>query len=113
SLVKDSVDPGNPHYNEKAARAKLMSTGTSMKWGPGVAPEQRAHKDENVECFTCHLSWTTSCGGCHLPIQANWKTERHHFEGGETRNWASYNPQVARDEIFILGKHSTVKNNTV
>ncbi len=113
SLVKDTVDPANPQYNEKAARAKLMSTGTSMKWGPGVAPEQRAHKDENVECFTCHLSWTTSCGGCHLPIQANWKTERHHFEGGETRNWASYNPQVARDEIFILGKHSTVKNNTV
>ncbi|MCC6468623.1 MAG: hypothetical protein IT563_09895 [Alphaproteobacteria bacterium] len=113
SLVKDTVDPNHPRYNEKAARAKLMSQGTSMKWGPGVPAEQRAHKDENVECFTCHLSWTTSCGGCHLPIQANWKTERHHFEGGETRNWASYNPQVARDEIFILGKHGTVKNNTV
>ncbi|MCK6449770.1 MAG: hypothetical protein L6R19_02740 [Alphaproteobacteria bacterium] len=113
SLVKDSVDPTHPHYNEKAARAKLMSQGASMKWGPGVAPEQRAHKDSEVECFSCHLSWTTSCGGCHLPIQANWKTERHHFEGGETRNWASYNPQVARDEIFILGRHSTVKNHTV
>ena len=27
-----------------------------------------------MACFTCHLSWTTSCGGCHLPIEANWKT---------------------------------------
>jgi formate-dependent nitrite reductase cytochrome c552 subunit len=113
SLVKDTVDPNHPKYNEKAARAKLMSQGASMKWGPGIAPEQRAHKDENVECYSCHLSWTTSCGGCHLPIQANWKTDRHHFEGGETRNWASYNPQVARDEIFMLGRHSTVKNHTV
>ncbi len=113
TLVKDTVDPNHPQYNEKAARAKLMSQGGSMKWGPGVPPEQRAHKDENVECYSCHLSWTTSCGGCHLPIQANWKTERHHFEGGETRNWASYNPQVARDEIFMLGRHSTVKNHTV
>ncbi|MCC7046306.1 MAG: hypothetical protein IT562_06300 [Alphaproteobacteria bacterium] len=113
SLVKDTVDPNHPKYNEKAARAKLMSQGGSMKWGPGVPADQRAHKDENVECYSCHLSWTTSCGGCHLPIQANWKTERHHFEGGETRNWASYNPQVARDEIFMLGRHSTVKNHTV
>ncbi|MGQ0676345.1 MAG: hypothetical protein ACT4N4_09735 [Rhodospirillales bacterium] len=113
SLVKDTVDPNHPSYNEKAARAKLMSAGPSMQWGPGVAPENRAHRDENVECFSCHLSWTTSCGGCHLPIQANWKTERHHFEGGETRNYATYNPQVARDEIFVLGRHSTVKNHTV
>ncbi len=113
SLVKDTVDPNHPRYNEKAARAKLMSQGPSMKWGPGIAPENRAHNDENVECFACHLSWTTSCGGCHLPIQANWKTERHHFEGGETRNYATYNPQVARDDIFILGRHSTVKNHTV
>ena len=64
-------------------------------------------------CITCHTSWTTSCGGCHLPIQANWKTERHHFEGGETRNFATYNPQVARNEIFQLGRHSTVKNNII
>jgi hypothetical protein len=113
SLVKDTVDPNHPGYNEKAARAKLMSQGGSMKWGPGIAQENRAHKDEQVECYSCHLSWTTSCGGCHLPIQANWKTERHHFEGGETRNYATYNPQVARDEIFMLGRHSTVKNHTI
>lgn len=113
SLVRDTVNPTDPRYNPKAARAKLMSKGASMKWGDAVKAEDRAHKDEQMECFTCHLSWTTSCGGCHLPIQANWKTERHKYEGGETRNWASYNPQVARDEIFMLGRHQTVKNNTV
>lgn len=114
SLVKDSVDPNSAHYNPKAARAKLMSNDVKkLGWGPGVARKNRAHKEEKMECFTCHLSWTTSCAGCHLPIQANWKTERHHFEGGETRNFATYNPQVARDQMFQLGIHGTIKNNTI
>ncbi len=66
--------------------------------------EQLAHSDDNMECYSCHTSWTTSCGGCHLPIEANWKTDRHRYEGGETRNYATYNPQVARDDIFMLGR---------
>jgi len=114
SLVKDTVTPGNAHYNEKAARAKLMHAGASGqdgKWGPGA--KEYAHADEKMTCFTCHLSWTTSCGGCHLPIQANWKTERHHYEGGETRNYATYNPQVARDEMFQLGKHGPAKGGRI
>lgn len=115
SLVKDSVDPANPHFNAKAARAKLMSRSGaedgSFAFGPGVAKEDRAHGDDNMACFTCHLSWTTSCGGCHLPIEANWKTSLHHYDGEETRNFATYNPQVARDEMFQLGKHMTTKGN--
>ncbi|HTY69562.1 MAG TPA: hypothetical protein VMH36_23095 [Alphaproteobacteria bacterium] len=113
SLVKDTVDPASPKYNPRAARAKLMSMGTSMKWGPGVASKDLAHSNDKMTCYTCHLSWTTSCGGCHLPIEANWKTERHHFEGGETRNFATYNPQVARDDMFQLGRAGTVKNNII
>jgi len=66
-------------------------------------------KQGGVACFACHLSWTRSCAGCHLPIKANWKKEANHFEGEETRNWASYNPQVVRDDQFILGLHGTVK----
>ena len=66
-----------------------------------------------MACFTCHTSWTTSCGGCHLPIEANWKTERHHYEGGETRNFATYNPQVARDDMFQLGRHGRSKGNKI
>jgi hypothetical protein len=113
SLVKDTVDPASPAYNPKAARAKLMSKGTSMQWGGGVSGAELAHSDEEVACFTCHTSWTTSCGGCHLPIEANWKTTRKHYEGGETRNWASYNPQVARDEMFQLGRHDSTKGNII
>jgi hypothetical protein len=62
-----------------------------------------AHNDDKMECYACHTSWTTSCGGCHMPIEANSKTARHRYEGGETRNYATYNPQVAREDIFMLG----------
>ncbi len=116
TLVKDSVTPGNPKYNEKAARAKLMYSGApgqDGKWGPGQSDDAYAHSDDKMTCFSCHLSWTTSCAGCHLPIQANWKTERKHYEGGETRNYATYNPQVARDDMFQLGKHGTVKGSRI
>lgn len=114
SLVKDSVTPGNAHYNEKAARAKLMSRDAELQdWGLQVASGQRAHGDDNMECYTCHTSWTTSCGGCHLPIEANAKTERHHYEGGETRNYATYNPQVARDDMFLIGRHCPAKGGKI
>jgi hypothetical protein len=117
SLVKDSVDPATPAFNAKAARAKLMSrygaeTG-GFEFGIGIAADERAHRDPEMACHTCHLSWTTSCGGCHLPIEANWKTKSHRYEGGETRNFATYNPQVARDEMFQLGKSQTTKGNQI
>jgi len=114
SLVRNSVEPDNADYNPKAARAKLVSKNTAtQEWGPGIAKEDRAHDEEEMECYTCHLSWTTTCGGCHLPIQANRLSESKHFEGGVSRNFATYNPQVARDQAFQLGIHSTVKGNTI
>jgi len=114
SLVKDSVDPKHTGYNAEAARAKTMSTDTaSQAWGSEVATDQLAHSDDEMECYTCHTSWTTSCGGCHLPIQANEKTERHHYEGGSSRNYATYNPQVARDQMFLLGRRETAKGGKI
>ncbi len=110
SLVKDSVTKGHKDYNPKAARSKLMSKNVkTQQWGGDVAPAQFAHSNDEIECYACHTSWTTSCGGCHLPIEANWKTTRHHYEGGETRNFATYNPQVARDQIFHLGRRGPAK----
>ena len=107
SLVKDTVSESHPEYNDKAARAKLMGRDTdALAYGDGVAPPDRAHGDDNMECYACHTSWTTSCAGCHLPIEANRKSERHKYEGGETRNFATYNPQVARDQIFQLGRRN-------
>ncbi|MEP0203710.1 MAG: hypothetical protein ABJ084_05535 [Halioglobus sp.] len=114
SLVKDSVDPEHTGYNSEAARAKTMSTDTaSQAWGAEVSTDELAHSDEEMECYTCHTSWTTSCGGCHLPIQANEKTERHHYEGGSSRNYATYNPQVARDQMFLLGRRETAKGGKI
>jgi hypothetical protein len=117
SLVKDSVDPDSPDFNPAAARAKLMSRttadGQQFRWGPGVAAKDLAHKDTEMECFSCHTSWTTSCGGCHLPIEANWKTDSHKYEPQTTRNFATYNPQVARDDMFQLGRHMTTKGNMI
>ena len=108
SLVKNSVTPGRPEYNAKAARAKLMSRDpSSQSWGAQVPVSAWAHSDSNMECYACHTSWTTSCGGCHLPIEANAKSARHHYEGGDTRNYATYNPQVARDDMFMLGHRET------
>jgi len=116
-LTKDTVDPASPDYNAKSARAKLMSkiseNGKPFQWGPGVDPKSRAHNDDEMECFACHTSWTTACAGCHLPIEANWKTTSHKYEGEETRNYATYNPQVARDDMYQLGVHSTVKGSTI
>ena len=115
SLVKNVVDPASPFFNAKAARAKLMSRAGAetgkFEFGSGIAEEDRAHREPEMACFTCHLSWTTSCGGCHLPIEANWKSKVHRYEGETTRNFATYNPQVARDQMFQLGKHQTTKGN--
>ena len=114
SLLKDTVNPLHPSYNEKSARAKLMSRNTaSLEWGTEVAQDERAHGDDEMLCYTCHTSWTTSCGGCHLPIQANWKSETHHYEKETTRSYASYNPQVARDQMFQLGRHGEIKDGKI
>jgi hypothetical protein len=117
SLVKDSVNPKHARYNAKAARAKLVPQGEyddyAQRWGSNVPADKRAHGDDKMTCQTCHLSWTTSCAGCHLPIEANEMTERHHYEGGATRNYASYNPQVVRDDMFFIGRHGPVKGSKI
>jgi hypothetical protein len=117
SLVKDSVDRDHPDFNMKSARSKLMSKAGAetgqFGFGPGVGKDDLAHDPDEMACFTCHLSWTTSCAGCHLPIEANWKTASHKYDGIESRNFATYNPQVARDEMFQLGRHQTTKGNMI
>jgi hypothetical protein len=130
SQVRDSVDSSlppchargdqatqGPCFNLLSARAKLMSrTGAETGryvFGAGVPDSELAHPDSEMACFTCHLSWTTSCAGCHLPIEANNRTALHHYEREETRNFATYNPQVARDQMFQLGRHMTTKGNII
>ena len=106
--VKDSITPGNAHYNERSAYAKTIRR-DGRTWG--AAGGDLAHADAEMTCYACHTSWMTSCSGCHLPQEQNAKTEVHHYEGGETRNYASYNPQVIRTDAFMLGVNGTTKGH--
>ncbi len=122
--VRDTIEPGSRDYNEKAARAKTMQRfrgkDKDALWGDLKVIDKSsnlnatlAHSDDKMACFACHSSWMTSCGGCHLPIQANWKKTSKHYDGKETRNWATYNPQVARDEMYQLGLHGPAKDHKI
>jgi len=110
--VMDTIDPSSAHYNSKARAAKLMAKGGG-EWTPQMERSQLAHSQDKMECYTCHTSWITNCFGCHLPQQANWKKNMNHFEGEESRNWTTYNPQVLRDDGFMLCVNGTTKGNKV
>jgi hypothetical protein len=112
--VIDTITPGNPAYNEKAHFAKTMQIG-GIEWGDGnISESQLAHSTtDKMTCYACHSSWMTSCFGCHLPQQANQKSDVQHFEGGTTRQYSAYNPQVVRSDIFMLGINGTNKGNKV
>ncbi|PYJ10259.1 MAG: hypothetical protein DMF06_07045 [Verrucomicrobia bacterium] len=112
----DTVDPLSSHYNPKSAYAKtLMRDGKT--WGGGVPaePGERrmtlAHDNSAMDCQICHTSWATSCFGCHLPMKANQRVPQNKFEGVTDRNYTTYNPQVVRDDVFMLGIDGTVKKN--
>ena len=112
----DTVDPTSSHYNPKSAYAKTIQR-DGKTWGalpagdPLLLDSRLAHADTNISCQICHTSWATSCFGCHLPMRANNKVAANKFEGTTTRNYTSYNPQVVRDDVFMLGKDATYKNN--
>ncbi len=111
--VVDSITPGNPHYSEASRLAKtLLKDGTT--WGSTPGDEkQLAHGNDRMTCYACHSSWTTSCFGCHLPMRANAKSAMLHNEGTETRNYTSYNFDVLRDDVYMLGVDGTVTGNRI
>jgi len=111
--VVDSITPGNEHYNEKSRLAKtMMKDGTTWGAVPGD-DKQLAHANSRMTCYTCHSSWTTSCFGCHLPMIANQKVKMLHNEGLTTRNYTSYNYDVLRDDIYMLGVDGTVTGHRI
>jgi hypothetical protein len=117
----DTVDPASSHYNPKSAYAKtLLRDGKT--WGncsrsdktTGAGEKERprlAHDNMKMDCQICHTSWATSCFGCHLPMKANQRVPLNKFEGVTERNFTTYNPQVVRDDVFMLGIDGTVKKN--
>lgn len=109
--LADVVNPESPLYNERAAYAKLLRPDGSF--GPPAPQKQLAHGNDRVECFTCHSSWTTTCSGCHLPLDLNVKSPELHFEPTYSRGYAPYYRQVIRTDTFFLGIGSTYQGNKV
>src|SRR5579863_7404241 len=111
--VLDTITPGNPHYSEKSRLAKTIQK-DGATWGDAAAVESSlAHANSSMTCYACHSSWTTSCFGCHLPMIANKKMPMLHNEGITTRNYTSYNFEVLRDDIYMLGIDGTVTKHRI
>ena len=111
--VLDTITPGNSHFSEKSRVAKtLLRDGQNFR-DASTGESALAHANSRMTCYTCHSSWTTSCFGCHLPMVANKKMPMLHNEGLTTRNYTSYNFEVLRDDIYMLGVDSTVTNHRI
>ncbi|MBA3963783.1 MAG: hypothetical protein H0X40_18040 [Chthoniobacterales bacterium] len=111
----DTIDPLSSHYNAKSAYAKTLAR-DGVAWGTvPVTSNERcrrlAHDNSRMDCQICHTSWATSCFGCHLPMKANQRVAQNKFEGVTERNFTTYNPQVVRDDVFMLGLDGSVKKN--
>ena len=109
--VIDSVTPGHPHYNEKARFAKTIQKDGSI-WG-GKDTSALAHSNSRMTCYSCHSAWVPTCFGCHLQMTANQRMPMLHNEGLLTKNYTSYNFQILRDDIYMLGVDGTVTGNRI
>ena len=109
--------PGQPRIQPArgARQADVAHDGrrNSCNGARACDAQNLAHKDDEMACFTCHMSWTTSCAGCHLPIEANWKTASHHYEGehdAQLRDLQS----AGRARRHVPARHPrTVKGNVI
>ena len=117
-----AAEPGRTQPQQRVAGVNSPSrTGTSDDNKPaplgvnvpytGVSTSILAHDNARMDCQICHTSWATSCFGCHLPMKANQRITLNKFEGVTDRNYTTYNPQVVRDDVFMLGIDGTVKKN--
>jgi hypothetical protein len=109
----DTVTEGSRDYNWKSHYAKTVRMDDQGQITWGAKGGQLAHPDSKMTCFACHSSWMTSCFGCHLSMQANRKMPNRHNEGGDSRNFTTYNFQVIRDDVFMLGVDGTATGHRV
>jgi hypothetical protein len=116
----DVINPLSPKYNAMAAYAKTVQRdgktwGDTLVGGKNTSADgsrtKLAHDNANMDCQICHSSWATSCFGCHMPMKANERVTTNKFEGTISRNFTTYNPQVVRSDVFMLGMDGTVKDH--
>jgi hypothetical protein len=111
--TRDTVTPGNMHFSPKSYRAKLMGKSGEILTAFPSDESALAHANSSMTCYSCHTSWTPTCFGCHLQMTANVKRPMLHNEGLITRNYTSYNFQVLRDDIYMLGVDGTVTGHRI
>ena len=109
----DTVTPGNVHFSEKSLRAKLMSKEGVIRTQMPADDSELAHSNDKMTCYSCHTSWTPTCFGCHLQMTANARRPMLHNEGLVTKNYTTYNFQVLRDDIYMLGVDGTVTGHRI
>jgi hypothetical protein len=109
----DTITPGNVHFSEKSLRAKLINKDGVVSSQMPDDDTHLAHGNSSMTCYACHTSWTPTCFGCHLQMTANARRPMLHNEGLLTRNYTSYNFQVLRDDIYMLGVDGTVTGHRV
>ncbi len=109
----DTITPGNVHFSVKSLRAKLMTKDGIVASEMPQDDTHLAHGNSSMTCYSCHTSWTPTCFGCHLQMTANARKPMLHNEGLLTRNYTSYNFQVLRDDIYMLGVDGTVTGHRI
>jgi len=109
----DTITPGNVHFSENSFRAKLMNKDGLVSSQVPSDDASLAHANSSMTCYSCHTSWTPTCFGCHLQMTANARKPMLHNEGLLTKNYTSYNFQVLRDDIYMLGVDGTVTGNRI
>ncbi|OLD81878.1 MAG: hypothetical protein AUF67_06265 [Acidobacteria bacterium 13_1_20CM_58_21] len=109
----DTITPGNVHFSEKSLRAKLMNKDGVVSSQLPSDDASLAHANSSMTCYACHTSWTPTCFGCHLQMTANARKPMLHNEGLLTKNYTSYNFQVLRDDIYMLGVDGTVTGHRI
>jgi len=109
----DTITPGNPHFSEKSLRAKLLNKDGAVPAQLPADDSPLAHANSKMTCYSCHTSWTPTCFGCHLQMTANARRPMLHNEGLVTKNYTSYNFQVLRDDIYMLGVDGTVTGHRI
>jgi hypothetical protein len=109
----DTVTENSRDYNWKSHYAKTVSLDDQGQLTWGAKDGKLAHPDSKMSCFACHSSWMTSCFGCHLSMTANRKMPNRHNEGDDSRNFTTYNFQVLRDDVFMLGVDGTATGHRI
>jgi hypothetical protein len=73
--VDDSVTPGTPDYNPRAAAAMAVAPHMpdpvpAGQHTTGSTLENGKLKSSKLECYSCHNAWVYNCLGCHFQINA-------------------------------------------